>query len=136
MNAEQRKTLAAIGSKLTDFNTSTAMDEVQEAFTAFETAKEALKDAREAAATELEELLGDIDNEKTEERDKFDNMPESLQQGERGQAMEAAADAMDEAYDKVGEALTTLRDDDYDHESGDVEQALQEAAEKLEEATA
>lgn len=46
----------------------------------------------------VEEVAGD-------ERDKFDNMPEGLQASERGQAIEAAADALDEAvsgFDDLG----------------------------------
>lgn len=46
----------------------------------------------------VEEIAGD-------ERDKFDNMPEGLQAGERGQAIEAAADALVEAvsgFDDLG----------------------------------
>lgn len=38
---------------------------------------------------------------KVDERDAFDNMPESLQSSDRGQATEAAADALDEAWDTL-----------------------------------
>jgi hypothetical protein len=47
------------------------------------------------------------------EQEKFDNMTEGLQQGEKGQAIEAAADALGEAADaaeqgNADEALETL----------------------------
>ena len=42
----------------------------------------------------LEDLRGQIEDLQTEEQEAFDNMPESLQQSERGQASEAAADAL------------------------------------------
>ncbi|QXN70975.1 hypothetical protein RCBAKA_58 [Rhodobacter phage RcBaka] len=35
-------------------------------------------------------------------------MPESLQQSDRGQASEAAADALQSAYDAADEAITAL----------------------------
>lgn len=46
------------------------------------------------AATELEAL-------KDEEQEYYDNMPESFQQGEKGQAAEEAANQLSEAFDKL-----------------------------------
>jgi hypothetical protein len=43
-----------------------------------------------------------------EEREKFDNMPEGLQQGERGQSIEEAADALESAVSSIEEALDHL----------------------------
>lgn len=40
-----------------------------------------------------------------EEREAFDNLSESLQGGERGLAMEAAADALDSAESGIDEAI-------------------------------
>ncbi len=42
------------------------------------------------------------------EREKFDNMPEGLQAGERGQAIEQYADALEEGTGAIGEALDEL----------------------------
>ena len=56
----------------------------------------------------LEDLRGQIEDLQSEEREAFDNMPESLQQSERGQASEAAADALQSAYDAADEAVTNL----------------------------
>lgn len=56
----------------------------------------------------LEDLRGQIEDLQLEEREAFDNMPESLQQSERGQASEAAADALQSAYDAADEAITNL----------------------------
>ena len=39
----------------------------------------------------------------TDEREAFDNMPDSLKQSERGQQAEAAADALDEAVNACEE---------------------------------
>lgn len=56
----------------------------------------------------LEDAKVIIDDLAASERDKYDNMPESLQQGERGQAMEAAATSLEEASGSLEEALSSL----------------------------
>lgn len=56
----------------------------------------------------LEEAKAIIDDLAASEREKYDNMPESLQQGDRGTAMEEAANALEEAQTQVDEALSTL----------------------------
>lgn len=43
-----------------------------------------------------------------EEREAFDNLPESLQGGERGQAMSDAADALESAADDIENAIASL----------------------------
>lgn len=43
-----------------------------------------------------------------DERDYFDNMPESLQGGDKGQAAEAAADVLQEAADELETILGNL----------------------------
>lgn len=40
-----------------------------------------------------------------EEREAFENLPDSLRDGERGQKMEEAADALDEAVSSVEDVL-------------------------------
>lgn len=78
----------------------------------------------EDIVSQLEELrgkLGDLKDEvaniQSEEQEKFDNMPEGLQQGDGGQAIEAAAnslsecesefDNMDSEFETVINALNT-----------------------------
>ena len=56
----------------------------------------------------LEDLRGQIEDLQSEEQEAFDSMPESLQQSERGQASEAAANALQSAYDAADEAITNL----------------------------
>lgn len=57
---------------------------------------------------EAVDLLADVDIEsiRDEEQETFDNMPEGLQQSERGQMTEEAASNLDNATD----ALDTVRD--------------------------
>ncbi len=60
---------------------------------------QAVIDQINAAASILESAKGDLEDIKGEEQEAFDNMPESFQQGERGQASESAIDNMDTALD-------------------------------------
>ena len=46
----------------------------------------------------------------SEEQDYFDNMPESLQGGEKGQAAEQAASALEELADALEQAASALED--------------------------
>lgn len=54
----------------------------------------------------IREIIEELESLRDEEQDAFDNLPESLQQGERGQDMEAGIDNINTALD----ALETLAD--------------------------
>ena len=58
----------------------------------------------------LEDLRDDILNVADDERDAFDNMPESLQQSERGEQMEMNADDLCCVYDDLDSVITSLTD--------------------------
>lgn len=58
----------------------------------------------------LEEFVAELEQMAADEREKFDNMPEGLQQAERGQAIEAAADALDSMLEKVVDAISSLEE--------------------------
>ena len=58
----------------------------------------------------LEELMQDIEALQEEEQECYDNLPESLQDGERGQAMQEAADNLEYAANSVQEALDYLEE--------------------------
>jgi hypothetical protein len=49
----------------------------------------------------VENLCGDIENLESETRDKFDNMPDSLQYGDTGQLLEGRADSLQEWIDEL-----------------------------------
>lgn len=71
-----------------------------------EAAKATLEQASDALiAASVEDTIDEV---ASEERDAFDNLPEGLQQGDKGQAMEAAADALDEAKSQVDSALEAI----------------------------
>lgn len=54
-------------------------------------------------ADELENLRDALDAVASEERDAYDNLPESLQESERGTAMEEAADELDDICSEMEE---------------------------------
>ena len=57
---------------------------------------------------EFEALQGEIEDIHAEEEDAFNNLPESLQDGERGQAMQQAVDSLDNAKNALEELLSEL----------------------------
>lgn len=69
------------------------------------------KQRREAItklATQIGELQGEIDTLMSEEQDYYNNMPESLQGGEKGENAQATIDSLQEAYDAVDTIVDAL----------------------------
>jgi F0F1-type ATP synthase membrane subunit b/b' len=66
-----------------------------------ETAVEELRSALET----MQELHATLESLRDEEQEAFDNLPEGLQQADRGQSMEAIASALDDAVDTLSSAL-------------------------------
>jgi hypothetical protein len=98
-------------SQLTSSTWRIRLDAVSQSIAAAEDA-----DGLRAAAEELRELGN-------EQREKFDNMPEGLQQGDTGQTLEqqaddceSAADEIDAAADTLGEALEAIDTAEAAHE--------------------
>jgi hypothetical protein len=56
----------------------------------------------------IELLRDELDALREEEQEYFDNMPESLQAGDRGERAEAAVAALDEAIEGLDDATTAL----------------------------
>lgn len=56
----------------------------------------------------LEGIKAEIEGAASEEREKYDNMPESLQNGDRGQTMSNNADALDAAVSSLDDAINSL----------------------------
>ena len=76
-----------------------------------EALKELICDIKSAAS----DLHSEIDSIKDEEQEYYDNMPESLQSGEKGQAAEAAVNILEEAISKL-EEFDNIPDDVIDIE--------------------
>lgn len=62
------------------------------------------------AAELLREALEIIEAARDEEHEAFDNLPEGLQAGERGEAMQEAADALDTIHGEADTAIDELTD--------------------------
>lgn len=56
----------------------------------------------------LAPIFDEIEEMANEERDKFDNMTEGLQATEKGQAIQEAAENLDQAAQSVTEAIDAL----------------------------
>lgn len=77
----------------------------------------------EAIVSELNGFAGKVNDLAEElrtladaEQEKFDNLPEGLQQSEMGQNIESAANALSEIADSSSEAGTALEDLSFDAE--------------------
>lgn len=62
----------------------------------------------DAIQERLEELRSDVELILDEEQEAFDNLPESLQEAERGQAMQDSIDYLEEAISSIDEAIGNL----------------------------
>lgn len=59
-------------------------------------------------ADSLQALKSDVESIQLEEQDAYDNLPESFQDGERGDRMQEAIDNLDDALNLIDEAVTSL----------------------------
>ena len=101
MNKTTRKGIAAMQNLLRA---------ISKEFSAMNESLEQIKTNVDTYKTKLEEYQSDIDMWACEEREKFDNLPESLQYSERGEAFEACADALDNANCEAEELLASLNE--------------------------
>lgn len=115
MNQQQRKTLQNAISALTPF---------ADADHCLEVGADAVIDAVDEAKSVFEDIA-------QEERDKFDNLPEGFQNGDRGAAMEEAADALESAVSDLENVDLTkgkAPDEDWHEEvSGFIQEAIDNA---------
>jgi vacuolar-type H+-ATPase subunit I/STV1 len=76
-------------------------------------ASDTLNNARRKQISELidriDELQSELETVRDEEQEYFDNMPENLQQGDKGQNAEQAASDLSSAHDSLVESLEYLR---------------------------
>lgn len=86
----------------------------------------------------IEEIKGELENLRDETQDKFDNMPEGLQQGDTGQLLEGRVSSVEDMISELEQIDTEVSVTvDEDSEEGETEQETQdriaEAREKAEE---
>lgn len=106
MNKVRRKTLESIQEKLKGFRSET-----------------------DFLGGVLEEFREDIESVMEDEEMAYDNLPESLQDAERGENMQSAIDAMGNAIDSVDEAISAL-----ENAIDEIDGLLNEASDNLQEA--
>ena len=58
----------------------------------------------------LSKVKSEIEDMQQEQQDKYDNMPEGLQDSEKGEALEEAANTLEEVSDSVGSAIESLQE--------------------------
>ena len=57
-----------------------------------------------ALQAQLQDIMSALDEIRNEEQEAYDNLPESFQDGERGEAMQTAIEAMESAMESCEEA--------------------------------
>jgi len=62
----------------------------------------------EMISEQLQQLMGELDAVKTAEEEAYDNLPEGLQESERGERMQEAIDNLDAASGSLEEALDSI----------------------------
>lgn len=67
-----------------------------------------LTDALDAMESAVEDLRNTYENMATEEREKFDNLSEGLQQSEKGSNLEEAADNLEQGMSEAEDLLTLV----------------------------
>lgn len=63
-----------------------------------------------ALLAQLNEIRDSVEQLQGEEQEGFDNLPEGLQQSEKGHSMEQAAEQLGSALESVDEALQALEE--------------------------
>lgn len=60
--------------------------------------------------SQLEEIQNNMETMSIEENEKYDNLPEGIQDSERGDAISEAADTLDEAASSIEEIIFSLKE--------------------------
>jgi hypothetical protein len=102
MNADRRKDIKAIAARL---------DDVQR--------------ARLVLLEFVQGVVDDIDSAMGQEQEAFDNLPESLQEGDRGQQMSAAIEALENAHGTFSDFLNMLEEFDEGQPNEDLDRAME-----------
>lgn len=64
----------------------------------------------EAICLQIEELLGNLNTIQEEESEAFENLPEGIQDSERGQELSEKAEAIEEAISEITHQIEYLRE--------------------------
>ena len=88
---------------------------------------ESLKSAVNTLRNEVGEIRDQLDVEHDNEEESFNNMPESLQQGEKGQDMQIAIEHIELASSAIGDLFAALEDFDFDDVVSNIDNARGQA---------
>lgn len=66
------------------------------------------REALNKLAGQIQDIIGELESLESEEQDYYDNMPESLQGGEKGENAQSAIDAITSAKDGLETAVSEL----------------------------
>lgn len=137
MNKEQRKELARISTELDKYrDVDYVSDLLRERFKSEGSA--GFKAEADAIYGVIDGLKDEVDAIRQDEQDKYDNLPESLQGSERGEAIQEAIDTLESADSSLDDALRALRDLDEkgklieNEEEGEIDDDVQRFAEEIE----
>lgn len=61
-------------------------------------------------AGKITDLVSEVETFRDEEQEYYDNMPENMQGGDKGQAAESAVAALDEASNSLNEAVSQIEE--------------------------
>lgn len=64
----------------------------------------------ESIVESIQGIKSDVDTTKDEEQEYLDNLPENMQQGEKGETAQAAVDALDAAINSLDDAISSLEE--------------------------
>lgn len=128
MNAEGRKQILSLQNRIGEVKSDL------EDRSTMPTGKEA--EYFKNLAGKLDDIKSDIDDLQGEEQEKFDNLSEGFQQGERGQAIEAAASALSDVSSPLENAISKLEDIEDGITEDDLEDAVNEVISELDTADA
>lgn len=81
-------------------------------------------DAMDSFQGDVENVKSDLEQLESDTQEKFDNMPEGLQQGDTGQLLEARVEA-------VQNLVQQFESIDYDNEDGSLEERIQEILDEI-----
>lgn len=123
MNAEGRKQILSLQNRIGEVKSDL------EDRSTMPTGKEA--EYFKNLAGKLDDIKSDIDDLQGEEQEKFDNLSEGFQQGERGQAIEAAASALSDVSSPLENAISKLEDIEDGITEDDLEDAVNEVISEL-----
>ncbi|MEM1046506.1 MAG: hypothetical protein AAGL24_10155 [Pseudomonadota bacterium] len=68
----------------------------------------ARRKAIDAIVARIDELKADVEIIRDEEQDYFDNMPEGIQDGEKGEVAQSAIDSLDDAVNTIDDIVESL----------------------------